>query len=82
MLNNKPVQRDDLIFSDLEGQPINPNTVTPAFNKIAKRAGIELRLQDLRHTHATSPSSFYHLKGLFSLKKWYPWCDSNARHAV
>lgn len=53
LLNNKPVQQDDLIFSDLEGQPINPNTVTPAFHKIAKRAGLRLRLHDLRHTHAT-----------------------------
>jgi integrase len=53
LLNNNPVQIDDLIFSDLEGQPINPNTVTPAFNKIAKRAGLKIRLHDLRHTHAT-----------------------------
>jgi len=52
LLNNKPVQLDDLIFSDFEGQPINPNTVTPAFSKIAKRAGLKLRLHDLRHTHA------------------------------
>jgi len=49
--NNKPVQLDDLIFSDFEGQPINPDTVTPAFSKIAKRAGLKLRLHDLRHTH-------------------------------
>ncbi len=53
LLNDKPIQQDDLIFSDLEGHPINPNTVTPAFNKIAKRAGFKLRLHDLRHTHAT-----------------------------
>ena len=53
LLNNKPVQHDDLIFADLEGQPINPNTVTPAFTKIASRAGLKLRLHDLRHTHAT-----------------------------
>ena len=53
LLASNPVQRDDLIFSDFEGQPINPNTVTPAFNKIAKRAGMKLRLHDLRHTHAT-----------------------------
>jgi integrase len=53
LLNNKPVQQDDLIFSDLEGQPINPNTVTPAFSKIAKRAGLRLRLHDLRHSHAS-----------------------------
>lgn len=37
----------------MKGQLINPNTVTPAFNKIAKRAGLKLRLHDLRHTHAT-----------------------------
>ena len=53
LLNNKPVKPDDLIFSDLDGQSINPNTVTPAFNKIAKRAGLKLRLHDLRHTHAS-----------------------------
>ena len=53
LLNNSPIQPDDLIFSDLDGQPINPNTVTPAFNKIAKRVGLKLRLHDLRHTHAT-----------------------------
>jgi len=53
LLNNKPLQPDSLIFSDLADQPINPNTITPAFNKIAKRAGFKLRLHDLRHTHAT-----------------------------
>ena len=42
-----------MIFADLDGKPINPNTVTPAFNKIAKRTGLKLRLHDLRHTHAT-----------------------------
>lgn len=35
------------------GEHLNPNSVTPAFNKIAKRAGLKLRLHDLRHTHAT-----------------------------
>lgn len=53
LLNNQPVQHHHLIFSDFDGQPINPNTVTPAFSKIAKRAGLNLRLHDLRHTHAT-----------------------------
>jgi len=53
LLAGKPVQQDDLIFSDLDGQPINPNTVTSAFNKIAKRSGLNLRSHDLRHTHAT-----------------------------
>jgi integrase len=53
LLNSKPVQHDDLVFADLEGNPVNPNTITPAFNKITKREGLKLRLHDLRHTHAT-----------------------------
>jgi len=32
---------------------MNPNTITPMFNKIAKRLNMNLRLHDLRHTHAT-----------------------------
>jgi len=50
---NTQVKQDDLIFANLDGRPINPNTVTPTFNKISKRAGCKLRLHDLRHTHAT-----------------------------
>ncbi len=53
LLANTPVKQDDLIFADLDGQPINPNTVTPTFNKISKRAGLSVRFHDLRHTHAT-----------------------------
>jgi len=53
LLNNNPVQYNDLIFADIDGNPLNPDTVTPAFTKIAKRAGLKLRLHDLRHTHAT-----------------------------
>jgi len=41
------------VFSDIDNQPVNPNTITPLFNKIAKRAGIAIRLHDLRHLHAT-----------------------------
>ncbi|MFC1948103.1 site-specific integrase [Chloroflexota bacterium] len=53
LLNSHPIRQDDLIFSDLEGKPINPNTITPSFNKIAKRVGLPIRLHDLRHLHAT-----------------------------
>ncbi len=36
------------------GSPINPNTVTLAFRRIIKKAGLRsLRIHDLRHTHAT-----------------------------
>jgi len=47
------VQYDDFIFSNIDGLAINPNTITSAFIKIAKRARIKLKLHDLRHTHAT-----------------------------
>ena len=44
---------DDFVFSHPDGGPINPETVIPAFAKIARRAGLKLRLHDLRHSHAT-----------------------------
>ncbi len=37
-----------------DGSPINPNAVTLAFRRIIKRAGLkDIRIHDLRHTHAT-----------------------------
>jgi len=48
-----PLIGDDLVFSNSEGRPINPNTVSPAFSKVAQRIGLKLRFHDLRHTHAT-----------------------------
>ncbi len=53
LLADNPVVHDNLIFADLDGNPINPDTITSAFAKIAKRAGFKLRFHDLRHTHAT-----------------------------
>lgn len=43
---------DDLVFANVTGSPMLPNTVTHAFTKIARRAGLaNIRLHDLRHTH-------------------------------
>jgi integrase len=53
LLEGKSISQDDLIFSHIDGTAYNPDTVTCAFNKIAKRAGFKLRRHDLRHTHAT-----------------------------
>ncbi len=48
------LQDDDLVFSDLEGKPLRPNTVTRAWTMLAKRAGVKvIRLHDARHTHAS-----------------------------
>jgi integrase len=45
---------DDFVFIRPDGTPINPNAVTLAFRRIIKRAGLrDLRIHDLRHTHAT-----------------------------
>jgi len=49
-----PLKDDDLIFSDLVGKPLLPDTVTHAWVKLARRAGLKgLRLHDARHTHAS-----------------------------
>ena len=45
---------DDLVFTSVEGKPIDPCVLTHAFARIAARAGLEgVRFHDLRHTHAT-----------------------------
>jgi integrase len=49
-----PLKDDDLIFSDLEGKPLLPDTVSHAWAKLVKRAGLEgIRFHDARHTHAS-----------------------------
>jgi len=45
---------DDLVFSYPDGTPLPPNSVTKAFHKLAQSLGLSnIRLHDLRHTHAT-----------------------------
>lgn len=49
-----PLTGDSLVFSHPDGSPLLPNTVTHAFAKIVRRAGLKgIRLHDLRHTHAS-----------------------------
>jgi integrase len=49
-----PLKDDDPVFSDLEGKPLLPNTVTHAWIKLVRRTGIKpIRLHDARHTHAS-----------------------------
>jgi integrase len=44
----------DLVFSDIEGKPMRPNTITRAWTELAARAGVKvIRLHDARHTHAS-----------------------------
>jgi len=45
---------DDFVFIRSDGSPINPNAISLAFRRIIKRAGLkDIRIHDLRHTHAT-----------------------------
>jgi integrase len=45
---------DSLIFSQVDGKPLLPDTVSHAWVKIVKRAGLKhFRLHDGRHTHAS-----------------------------
>jgi integrase len=54
LLTGVPLKPDDLVFSHPDGSPLLPNSVTHAFIKVIRRAGLNgIRLHDLRHTHAT-----------------------------
>lgn len=45
---------DDLIFSQLNGSPLLPNSVTHAWVKLVRRIGLSgVRLHDARHSHAS-----------------------------
>ncbi|MFC2017709.1 tyrosine-type recombinase/integrase [Chloroflexota bacterium] len=45
---------DDFVFSELEGKPLLPNSVTHAWIKLVRRNGLKgIRLHDARHTHAS-----------------------------
>ena len=49
-----PLKDDDLVFSDHEGKPLLPNTVTHNWIKLVRRTGLKpIRLHDARHTHAS-----------------------------
>ena len=45
---------DNLVFSQLDGKPLLPNTVTHAWIKLVRRNGLgDIRLHDARHSHAS-----------------------------
>jgi len=44
----------DYVFAHADGMPLDPSTVTHAFDKVIREAGLRgIRLHDLRHTHAS-----------------------------
>ena len=45
---------NDLVFSNLEGKPLRPNTITRAWITLAANCCLKrIRLHDARHTHAS-----------------------------
>ena len=45
---------DDLVFSQYDGKPLLPDSITQAWRTIAKHSGLKgIRLHDARHTHAS-----------------------------
>jgi len=51
---NQSVSDDAFVFSQPDGSPLLPDSVSHAFTRIAGKAGINgVRFHDLRHTHAT-----------------------------
>lgn len=50
----RELREDDLVFSDVQGKPLRPDTVTHAWVKLVRRIGLKgVRLHDARHTHAS-----------------------------
>lgn len=50
----KPLSEDDLVFSNINGNPMDPGTLTHKFARIAQKAGLAgIRFHDLRHTFAS-----------------------------
>jgi integrase len=52
-LLGNPIGEDDLVFANPTGTPMLPNTLTHAFGKIARKAGLNVRLHDMRHSHVS-----------------------------
>jgi len=54
LLLGKPFSEDDLVFSNVDGTPMDPGTLTHNFARIARKAGLAgTRFHDLRHTCAS-----------------------------
>ena len=54
MLLGKPLLPNDLVFSNPDGSPLQPDGITKAFTRIVQSIGLHgVRFHDLRHTHAT-----------------------------
>jgi len=54
LLQGLTLKDDDLVFTDFEGIPYRPDTITHAWIKLARKTGLKgIRLHDARHSHAS-----------------------------
>jgi len=53
LLLGKPLTDKDFVFAHPDGTPLDPSTVTHVFTRVVRKAGLELRLHDLRHSFAS-----------------------------
>jgi integrase len=48
------VESDGWVFTNSDGKPVHPHSISQTFERIANRAGVpRVRLHDVRHTHGT-----------------------------
>ena len=54
ILSGTTLKEEDFVFSQLDGNPLLPNTVTHNWIKLVRRIGLSgIRLHDARHSHAS-----------------------------
>jgi len=54
ILSGTSLKEQDFVFSQLDGKPLLPNTVTHNWIKLVRRIGLDgIRLHDARHSHAS-----------------------------
>jgi integrase len=54
ILSGNPLKEDDFVFSQIDGKPFLPNTVSHNWEKLVHKTGLNgVRFHDLRHSHAS-----------------------------
>jgi len=53
LLLGKPLTDSDFVFAHPDGTPLDPSTVTHIFGRVVRKAELELRLHDLRHSYTS-----------------------------
>ncbi len=54
ILSGITLKEEDFVFSQIDGKPLLPNTVTHNWIKLVRRTGLHgIRLHDARHSHAS-----------------------------